>query len=199
MTDAELDLPRALWTIPADRAKNGERHTVPLNKPALNTIKQVKRIGRHGLIFTTNGEAVFAGHHKAKARIDAELQWNEPWRLHDIRRTVATGMAELGEPVHVVEAILNHKSGTVSGIAAVYNVHTYAEEKEHAMTTWGRFVSEVIADDVVRHAYEQLSDRRRFRDAIHGPAPRWRRFLTLLRRWQRYVEHVQRKREVVAA
>ena len=63
----------------------------------------------------------------------------EPWRLHDLRRTAASGMARLGVPVHVIEAVLNHRSGQISGVAAVYNRHSYLPEKRRALEAWASF------------------------------------------------------------
>jgi hypothetical protein len=90
-------------------------------------------------------------------------------------------MAELGEAIHVVEAVLNHKSGTIKGIAAVYNRHDYFDEKARAITAWDRFVNDVINDDAVRLAYERARDRRTFITAIHGEEKRWRRYLSMLK------------------
>ena len=65
-----------------------------------------------------------------------------PWRIHDLRRTAATGMARIGQPIHVVEAVLNHKSGAISGVAAVYNRYSYLEEKRKALNDWSQFLVE---------------------------------------------------------
>lgn len=69
----------------------------------------------------------------------------KPWRLHDLRRTCSTGMAKLGQPIHVVEAVLNHRSGTISGVAAVYNRYQYLAEKRAALESWGSDVERLIA------------------------------------------------------
>jgi hypothetical protein len=63
-----------------------------------------------------------------------------PWRLHDLRRTAASGMARMGIPVHVIEAVLNHRSGAISGVAAIYNRHSYLPEKRHALEAWASHV-----------------------------------------------------------
>jgi hypothetical protein len=57
-----------------------------------------------------------------------------------LRRTLASGLARFGQPVHVIEAVLNHRSGTISGVAAVYNRHAYLEEKRAALELWARHV-----------------------------------------------------------
>ncbi len=67
-----------------------------------------------------------------------------PWRLHDIRRTVATSMAGLGVLPHVVEAVLNHVSGHRAGVAGVYNRATYAREKREALKAWADHISTLI-------------------------------------------------------
>uniref|UniRef100_UPI0012E70F26 tyrosine-type recombinase/integrase n=1 Tax=Rhizobium bangladeshense TaxID=1138189 RepID=UPI0012E70F26 len=70
----------------------------------------------------------------------------EPWTFHDLRRTAASGMARLGVPVHVVEAVINHRSGSIKGVAAVYNRYDYAEEKRAALIGWADFVKELTAN-----------------------------------------------------
>lgn len=182
MSDHEIDRGRSEWIIPADRAKNGDRHIVPLSTPALLELDRVKRIGECGLVFTTNGRTPFAGHHKAKRRLDAKLKFNEHWRLHDIRRTVATGMATLGEPIPVVEAVLNHKSGTRAGVAGIYNRYEYADDMELAITAWGRFVVDVIAIEPRRKTWDAMNarDRVQFRAAIHDTDANWSKYLAAI-------------------
>lgn len=178
--EPELDRARAEWTIPAERAKNGEGHIVPLSGPALSELASVRRIGKSQRLFTTDGNTAFAGHHKAKARLDAKLQFNRPWRLHDIRRTVATILQMLGEPVHVVEALLNHKSGAVSGIAAVYQRHEYSEDKRHAVNALARFIVDIASIEARRIAFEGMRDTRELRTAIHASDGAWSEYLAAL-------------------
>jgi integrase len=66
------------------------------------------------------------------------------WTLHDLRRTAATRMAKLNVPPHVVDRILNHVSGTIRGVAAVYNRHGYLEERKAALEGWGRHVEDLV-------------------------------------------------------
>jgi integrase len=145
------------WTIPADRAKNGRPNVVPLSAEAIAVLASVQRIaGRPGYVFTTTGQSSVSGFSKAKARVDEAMQKLArqddedaelpPWRLHDLRRTAATGMARLRIQPHVIEAVLNHQSGQVSGIAAVYNRFEYRDEKAAALAAWGRFVADLVAD-----------------------------------------------------
>lgn len=181
IADTEIDRNRSTWTIPADRAKNGKEHTVPLSQHSVATLEDISRIGKTSLYFTTNGKTAYSGHQKAKTRLDAALQFNAPWRLHDLRRTFATGMAELGEPVHVVEALLNHTSGTLSGVAGVYNRHEYTEEKRHAISAWTRFISDIVTDDELRLIYESMDVRKPFREAIHAGDETWLEYVSELK------------------
>lgn len=153
MTAGEVDRTQQLWTIPASRAKNDSEHAVALSKQAQEVLKSVKKIeGDSGFIFTTNGETAVSGFGKAKEAIDdsmAGLQRKGAeqiphWTFHDLRRTAASGMARLGQPVHVVEAVLNHRSGSVSGVAAVYNRYSYGAEKKLALEAWGSAVERLI-------------------------------------------------------
>lgn len=140
------------WTIPAARSKNGDEHTITLPQAARAILEGVERIkGRAGYLFTTTGESPVSGFTRASNRLRdtmaeiASAPHSEPvtldaFTLHDLRRTAATGMAGLGFPPHVVEAVLNHRSGTRRGVAGVYNRFDYAAEKRDALEAWGRYV-----------------------------------------------------------
>jgi integrase len=138
----ELHIDEGVWSLPASRTKNGRPHDVPLSQPAIEILQgQVLQPGRD-LVF---GEGVgpFQGWSHAKSALDKRLQsagMTVPWRLHDLRRTVATGMADLGVLPHVVEAILNHITGRKAGVAGVYNRASYAAEKRQALDLWAGHV-----------------------------------------------------------
>jgi integrase len=140
---SELDLGQAVWSLPKERTKNGRPHDVPLSHPAIEILqRQAKQPGR-GLVFG-EGSGPFSGWSKAKASLDKRLHaagMVSPWRLHDLRRTVATRLADLGVQPHVAEAILNHLSGSKSGVAGVYNRATYAAEKRAVLTLWAGHVT----------------------------------------------------------
>lgn len=142
MAWAEIDLARALWTIPKERAKNGLAHEVPLNGPALCILEQAPRLG--ALVFSTTGQTPVSGFSKAKARLDARCGVTD-WTLHDLRRTATTGMAQLGIPPHVADKVLNHKTGSIRGVAAVYNRHAYLDERREALEAWGKRVMMSLA------------------------------------------------------
>jgi integrase len=161
MTWAELDLDKRVWTIPRHKVKNDRAHEVQLSDAAVAVLESLPRIeDGEGLIFTTTVETRVSGFSRAKRRLDdAMLKAKREdrsarkdeaipgWTLHDLRRTAATGMARLNFPPHVVEKVLNHASGTIKGVAAIYNRFAYLEERRAALETWGRHVSDQIAPD----------------------------------------------------
>jgi integrase len=130
---------RALWTLPAERVKNGKPHLVHLSPQALAIIAELKRI-YDSRVFTESITEAFLWRSQKRlqaamaARLGREV---EPWTPHDLRRSAATGMAGLGVPPHVVDKILNHVSGTISGVARIYNRHQYEAERKTALDAWG--------------------------------------------------------------
>jgi integrase len=146
MTQSEFSSDGAVWTIPASRSKNKRTHVVPLPTMAQEILASVRRIaGKPGYIFTTTGRSPVSGFSKTKARLDVALGETPPWVLHDLRRTVATGMADLGTAPHIVEAVLNHVSGYRAGVAGVYNRAAYADEKRVALERWAAHIQTVVA------------------------------------------------------
>ncbi len=141
MTWDELALDNALWTIPSSRTKNEKPHIVRLSDQSITTIFNITPIGKY--VFTTNGVAPFSGFSKSKKRLN-ELSDVTNWTLHDIRRTVVSGMAQLGIQPHVADKILNHQSGTISGVAAVYQRHEFLEERKTALDAWGNYVQSLL-------------------------------------------------------
>ena len=145
----ELDLDQQVWTLPAARSKNRREHVVPLSAPALAILKGLPHVEKCPFAFG-GGKAAPANFAKAKHRLDAEvtkMNGGAPvahWTLHDIRRTVATELAGLKIAPHVVEAILNHKSGTIRGVAAIYNRYEYGPEKRTALDSWARRLDAVV-------------------------------------------------------
>ena len=130
--------------LPPERTKNKRQHVVPLSPLAVEIIeRQTRRKGRD-LIFGS-GAGGFSGWGYSKARFDASLPIAS-WRLHDLRRTCATGMAEHGVAPHVIEAVLNHVSGHKAGVAGIYNRATYAAECRAALERWADYVSGLGSD-----------------------------------------------------
>lgn len=151
----EFDLAARMWTIPRQRAKNDRAHEVPLSQPAIGLLEALPRIGKPArFLFTTTGDTPFSGVSKATERLSKLAaghmpadQALEPWRLHDLRRTFASGCARLGVAVHVVEKALNHTSGTFGGIVGVYQRHDFAEERRRALEQWGDHLAKMIRSE----------------------------------------------------
>jgi integrase len=147
----EIDFEKRLIALPPARTKNNRPHDVPLSQAAVAILKfHHARVGCD-LVFgdePRKGEPCgFQGWSHCKAVLDKQTSSIGPWRLHDVRRTVATRMAELGVQPHVVEAVLNHISGHKAGVAGVYNRSSYATEKREALDFWGKHVEALTADD----------------------------------------------------
>jgi integrase len=146
MTRTELSDDGATWNIPGSRTKNKRPHVVPLAHLARELLNSVKPIaGEAGLVFTTTGRSPVSGWSKIKRRLDEAMKI-PPWRLHDLRRTTATGMAEIGIAPHIVEAALNHISGAKAGVAGTYNRAAYAEEKRAALERWALHVQGLVSE-----------------------------------------------------
>lgn len=141
---SEIDLHHMLWSLPGSRTKNGEPHNVPLSDEAARIISESVYIDNRDVIFG-RGVKGFSGWSQAKRRFDERCGVND-WRLHDIRRTVATGMSNIKVPPHVVEAALNHLSGFKAGVAGVYNYASYDAEKREALCNWSNHIAELVMD-----------------------------------------------------
>jgi integrase len=162
MAWSEIDVDRGEWVLPRGRVKNDKAHVVPLGALAIAILHTVPRIAGADLVFTTTGTTPISGFSRAKSALDQkmpallhtpsssrteEAAVLEPWRLHDIRRTVASGMARLGLDLAVIEKVLNHSSGTFAGIVGVYQRYEFAEEKRRALEAWGSFVASLVAEE----------------------------------------------------
>lgn len=169
----ELNRSHRMWTVPGERVKNATTNDVPLPDLAITILHALAGVGskpaeaqrwpRSGFVFTTTGKSAISGFSKMKKRLDAEMlararelaeaRDDDPeqvqltaWRLHDLRRTLATGLRLLGFSLDATEAVLNHKSGSRSGIVQVYQRHEYKEEKREALQRWAEHVLKVAQD-----------------------------------------------------
>jgi integrase len=133
----ELSDNLAVWTIPGERTKNGLPHIVPLSEPARALLSEHPR--QKDLVFPGDRQTVFSGWSKCKTRLDTTSGVSN-WRLHDLRRTVATGLQRLGVRLEVTEAVLNHVSGSRAGIIGIYQRHDWAFEKRTALEGWSAHV-----------------------------------------------------------
>ena len=139
----ELDLAQRIWTIPKSRTKNAKAHVVHLSEQSIAALKRGDQPGPY--VFSILGTKPFQEFSRAKRRLD-QLSGVTGWRLHDLRRTCVSGMARLGIAPHVADKILNHQSGTISGVAAVYQRHEFFSERQEALEQWGIHVARIVAD-----------------------------------------------------
>jgi integrase len=126
------------------RVKNGRTHTVPLTPASQHLLGSPSN---HSHVFG-RAKTGFRGIAYAKANLDRRIEVSHeklpPWVIHDIRRSVATHMAELGIQPHVIEAVLNHVSGHKAGVAGIYNRASYAKEKREALNIWAEHVTALV-------------------------------------------------------
>jgi integrase len=128
-------------TFPRNATKNGREHTIPYGDITESVLKMRPD---SGLLFRARGlETAFSGFMKCKLALDEESGVTD-WTLHDLRRTFATNIAELGVPPHVLERLLNHATGTISGVAAVYNRFAYKDEMRNAVELWETRLWQII-------------------------------------------------------
>ena len=173
----EISEDLATWSMPGNRTKNGVAHVVPLSPAARNMLRcllpddedRAKRAltdrrGTGTLVLPGAVGTEFAGWSKAKSALDeaikdaraksalsgATLTPLAAWSVHDLRRTVATGLQRLGVRLEVTEAVLNHISGSRGGIAGVYQRHDWAQEKRAALDGWATHVAAAIEGRTAR-------------------------------------------------
>ena len=133
-----------ITTLPATLTKNNRQHLFPNSALAADILRGVEVTGNDAIFFPARGKPnkPFNGWSKAKAQLDAKITERNAgvplprWTLHDLRRTFATRLAEMGTPIHVVEKLLNHISGTTGGLVAVYNKAQYWDEQVAAISKW---------------------------------------------------------------
>jgi hypothetical protein len=155
MAWSEIDAASHMWTIPKERFKSGIDHEVPLSGMGWNIVDAIPRYeGRNLCLGSADGP--FQGWSQSKRRLDEAIAEARRKKLgaraptmpacvvHDIRRTVSTGMHELGVMPHIVEAILGHVSGHKSGVAGTYNLALYRGEKAAVMAVWAEYVAGLI-------------------------------------------------------
>jgi integrase len=147
MRRSEIDERERLWTLPGERTKNSRPHVVPLSPQATSIIEAIRRIAGSDYVFTTTGDSGLGGFSRAKERLDQRMTPAKPWTFHDLRRTAATGMADIGIQPHIIEAVLNHVSGHRAGVAGIYNRAAYAAEKADALQRWADHVDRLVTGE----------------------------------------------------
>ena len=145
MRFSELRLERGMWVLPKERSKNGRELRLPLPPLASEIIESVPRLVGKDTLFGEWSERGFTRWWQAKLDLDERLgDAVKPWRHHDLRRSAATGMADLGIAPHVIEAALNHISGHKAGVAGIYNRSSYEREVRNALALWGDHIRSIV-------------------------------------------------------
>ena len=133
------------WTLPAERSKNKRAHTLPLPQAAWDLIKAAPRMVGRDLVFGMYSKDGFTAWGVSKIELDRRLgDAVAPFKLRDIRRSVATKMADIGLQPHIIEQVLNHQSGHKRGVAGVYNRSTYALEVRNALALWSAYIRDLV-------------------------------------------------------
>lgn len=149
----EMDRSERLWALPGDRSKNGEPNQIPLNELAIAVIDELAKgteWPRRGKVFQTSTGGSYTGYDKGKKKLDQLIEDDTgeplpPWRLHDLRRTLATGFQRLGVRFEVTEAMLNHVGGSRAGVAGIYQRHDWKEEKRQALSDWNEHLLAILS------------------------------------------------------
>src|SRR5262249_20352362 len=162
----DIDEAECIWTLPSETTKAGRAHIVPLSSLAMEILSEARQSAMqlHGrepdqpvstpnlpvYVFTTRGDRPISGYSKAKSRLDKSfaltrekerLSKPEAWTIHDLRRTVGTGLGKLGVSRFIIARVLNHADRTVTGI---YDRYEYLDEKRHALEAWGQYLGNLI-------------------------------------------------------
>jgi integrase len=144
MAWSEVDLERAVWTLPSARSKNDRKHVLPLMPMALAIIRSMARLASRDQLFGVYASGGFQGWDKGKIALDARSGISD-WTPHDLRRTAATRMADIGVQPHIIEEILGHVSGHKGGVAGIYNRSSYQAETKRALGLWEDHIRTLIA------------------------------------------------------
>ena len=143
----EISIKDGTLNLPSSRTKNARPHQIQLSDQALNIIQDLPKIDGQNLLFTTNGTTPVSGFSKDKKRLDI-LSGVINWRFHDLRRSFATHSTEkLGISPVIADKILNHVTGQVRGVAAIYQHGEYLKERRDALQQWGDFIEDLVSDE----------------------------------------------------
>jgi integrase len=138
----EIDFGAGMLRIGGGRTKNHREHVLPLPPMAVAILQSVSRRDREHVF--GEGAAGFVGYGKAKAALDRRAGLLAPWRLHDLRRSFASGLARLSVELPTIEQCLNHRSGSFAGIVSVYQKHDFIPEKRRALALWADHVRTLV-------------------------------------------------------
>jgi integrase len=181
---SEISADGTSWTLPAARSKNHRAHTLPLMPMMREIVENVPRMVSRDQLFGERADRGFVAWHTNKHdELDRRLgDQVQPWNLHDIRRTVATRMCDIGIAPHVVEQIINHLSGHRAGVAGTYNRSPYEREVRNALAMWERYIALVTDRELYAAHQKYLADggekaANAFHDAIAAGGGHWEDYL----------------------
>ncbi len=144
---SEIDFDREMLLVPGSRTKNHTDLKLPLSPDAMKILRDApRREGREFVFGHRGGEFCAWGHCTLvfTTRIAVTVGKFEPWRIHDIRRTVATGLAEIGILPHVIECVLNHTGGFRGGVSGTYIRSSYEREVRAALIQWADHIRSIV-------------------------------------------------------
>jgi len=133
--------------LPGERTKNETEHRIPITPAMRAVLRECPMDGP----FAINGKHTLGDHSGMKAKLD-EYAKLKPWRFHDVRRSVVSGMARIGIAPHVIEKCVNHKSGTFRGIVGVYQKHDFAKDKREAFAAWSDHIEAIVTGAKIKAA-----------------------------------------------
>jgi integrase len=139
----EIDTAAGAVTIPGERTKNHQAHTLPLPSAALELLPPPRAdrrfvFGSRGPGFTAWAYSKMALHNRIAEAAGKPLA---PWVLHDLRRTMRTGLGKIGVPPHIAELVINHAPG---GVQAIYDRHRYQPEIKAALAAWADHLMPIV-------------------------------------------------------
>ena len=146
---SEIDFKRGVISLPGERTKNSRPHDIPMAATVRSLLEAQSRSDGRDLVFG-QGAGPFSGLSRCKEALDKDIAASNgrrrmpAWVHHDLRRSAATGMAEIGIQPHIVEAVLNHVSGHKGGIAGIYNKAMYSNEKREALARWDQHITGLV-------------------------------------------------------
>jgi integrase len=140
---SELDFDQNIWLQRDNKSKRA--HVVPLSPQAVSVLKRLPRLSDEFVFPARGSDRAISGFSKWKKKLDHLSRTND-WTLHDLRRTCATKLAQLGVEPHVTEFVLNHSSRMMTGVASVYNRHAYIDEKRQALEQWANHLHDELCD-----------------------------------------------------
>jgi integrase len=168
----DLDGENPRWVIPAERAKNGVEHIVPLGPMAVQVIKAVPQIKDCPFLFSVTGKTPISGFSKVKDCVDRNIeklkaedmmgryagQFAEPWVVHDLRRSQFTGLVELGFSADIADALQNHVSGSARhGVRKNYNIARYGPAKRAAMLAWETHITSCLSGKTASNVLQMMA------------------------------------------